>query len=135
MTAPGKRVSNKFREAKAFASYSVNDLKEAREFYGQKLGLQVTQMPEGLDVTLSDGLHVFIYPKPNHTPATFTVLNFPVDNIDEAVDDLRALGVKLEQYNQPEIRTDAKGIMRGPGPQIAWFKDPADNILSVIQEK
>ena len=97
-------------------------------------GLEVNELPEGLDVKLANNLNVFLYPKPNHTPATFTVLNFPVNNIDYAVDELKNLGVRLEHYDMAEIRTDDKGIMRGPGPQIAWFKDPSGNVLSVIQE-
>jgi hypothetical protein len=84
---------------------------------------------------LGDGQRVFLYPKPNHTPASFTVLNFPVDNIELAVDELKVRGIRLEHYDQPEIKTDKKGIMRGPGPQIAWFKDPDGNILSVVQPK
>jgi hypothetical protein len=76
-----------------------------------------------------------VYPKQNHTPATFTILNFPVDNIDEAVDELTKLGVRLEHYNEASIKTDEKGIFRGPGPKIAWFKDPSDNILSVLETK
>jgi len=124
-----------FRTAKAFSSFSVNDLKKAKEFYGQTLGLNLTEFPEGLDIRLANGLDVFLYAKPNHTPATFTVLNFPVDDIDDAVDEIRSLGIKLEKYDQAEIRTDDKGIMRGPGPQIAWFKDPAGNVLSVVQDK
>lgn len=135
MTAPGRKISSVFREAKAFSSFSVNDLAKAKEFYGNILGLDVSQLPEGLQIKLADGLNVFLYPKPNHTPATFTVLNFPVDNIDQTVDELKMRGIRLEQYNQPEIKTDQKGIMRGPGPQIAWFKDPAGNVLSVVQEK
>jgi predicted enzyme related to lactoylglutathione lyase len=79
---------------------------------------------------------VFLYPKPNHTPASFTVLNFSVNDIEKAVDELNALGIKLEHYNLPDIKTDERGIARGPhGPTIAWFKDPAGNILSVLQEK
>ena len=79
---------------------------------------------------------MFLYPKPNHTPASFTVLNFPVDDIEEAVAELKSLGVKLEHYDLPDIKTDAQGIARGPkGPTIAWFKDPAGNILSVLEEK
>ena len=131
----GRTSSNMFKTAKAFASFSVNDLTKAKEFYGQTLGLEVTQHPEGLEMKLANGLSVFLYPKPNHTPATFTVLNFTVNDIDEAVEELRDLGVSLEHYDTADIRTDERGIMRGPGPQIAWFKDPAGNILSVVQEK
>src|SRR6185436_20610850 len=139
MTAQGaqqasrKKTSNMFKESETFSSFSVNDLKKAKEFYGGTLGLDVSETKEGLEMTL-EGNTVFIYPKPNHTPATFTVLNFAVDDIDEAVDELNSLGIKLEKYDQAEIRTDAKGIMRGKGPQIAWFKDPAGNILSVIEK-
>jgi len=124
-----------FTDSKAFGSFSVNDLKRAKDFYGKTLGLEISEMPEGLQLNLADGFNVFLYPKPNHAPATFTVLNFVVDDIDEAVDELKSLGVNLERYDQAEIRTDEKGIMRGPGPQIAWFKDPSGNILSVVQDK
>ena len=129
-----RTTSNMFKAEKAFPSFSVNDLNRAKQFYGNTLGLEVTELPEGLDVKLANNVNVFLYPKPNHTPATFTVLNFPVNDIDEAVDELTNLGVRLEHYDMAEIRTDEKGIMRGPGPQIAWFKDPAGNVLSVIQE-
>ena len=135
MSAPRRKITTRFKDAKAFSSFSVNDLRKAKEFYGHTLGLDIKELPEGLEMKLADGANVFLYPKPNHTPASFTVLNFPVNDIDEAVDDLKALGVRLEEYNQPEIRTDQKGIMRGPGPQIAWFKDPAGNVLSVVQER
>ena len=129
-----RSTSNMFKGAKAFPSFSVNDLNKAKQFYGDTLGLEVNELPEGLDVKLANNLNVFLYPKPNHTPATFTVLNFPVNNIDDAVDEPKNLGVRLEHYDMAEIRTDDKGIMRGPGPQIAWFKDPSGNVLSVIQE-
>lgn len=128
----GKRPSKLFKDAKAFSSFSVNDLKQAKEFYGQTLGLDVKESAEGLELR-TGGQSVFLYPKPNHTPASFTVLNFPVDDIETAVDELESLGVKLEHYNLPDMKTDARGIFRGnPGPQIAWFKDPAGNILSVL---
>ena len=130
----GRSTSTMFKGAKAFPSFSVNDLTKAKQFYGTTLGLEVRELPEGLDVKLGNNLNVFLYPKPNHTPATFTVLNFPVDDIDDAVDELTNVGVRLEHYDTAEIRTDEKGIMRGPGPQVAWFKDPAGNVLSVIQE-
>jgi hypothetical protein len=87
-----------------------------------------------LTLNLAGGNNVLIYPKPNHTPATFTVLNFPVDDVDQAVDELSKRGVRFEIYDRPEIKTDKKGIMRGNGPTIAWFKDPAGNILSVIEQ-
>ena len=130
----GKRPSKLFKDAKAFSSFSVNDLKRAKEFYGQTLGLDVKENHEGLELR-TGAQSVFLYPKPNHTPASFTVLNFPVDDIETAVDELEALGVKLEHYNLPDMKTDERGIFRGqPGPQIAWFKDPAGNILSVLVE-
>jgi len=132
---PMRKSSSMFKDAKAFASYSVNDLQKAKQFYANTLGLNLSELKEGLEIKLDDGLNVFLYPKPNHSPATFTVLNFVVKNIDNAVDELNSLGIKLERYNQPEIKTDEKGIMRGPGPQIAWFKDPSGNVLSVVQEK
>jgi predicted enzyme related to lactoylglutathione lyase len=134
-TPARKRASNMFKEAKSFSSFSVNDLKKAKEFYGEKLGLDVSESPEGLELETEDNT-VFLYPKPNHTPASFTVLNFSVSNIEAAVDELNALGINLEHYNLPDIKTDERGIARGPhGPAIAWFKDPAGNILSVLQEK
>lgn len=135
-SAPGrKKASNVFREAKAFSSFSVDDLKKAKEFYSETLGLDVKESSEGLELQM-DNNTVFLYPKPNHTPASFTVLNFHVDDIEAAVDELNGLGVNLEHYNLPDIKTDARGIARGPhGPTIAWFKDPAGNILSVLEEK
>lgn len=129
-----RKPSGMFKDAKAFASFSVNDLKQAKEFYGRTLGLHVTESEEGLELDLAGGITVFLYPKPNHTPASFTVLNFKVQDIDEAVDELTALGLSLEKYDLPDLKTDKKGIMRGNGPTIAWFKDPAGNILSVVQE-
>jgi catechol 2,3-dioxygenase-like lactoylglutathione lyase family enzyme len=120
---------------KSFSSFSVNDLREAKDFYGQVLGLPVTERSEGLELNLEGGNRVFLYPKPNHAAATFTVLNFPVSNVDSAVADLGKRGVKMERYNSPDLKTDEKGIFRGPGPTIAWFKDRAGNILSVLQEE
>jgi catechol 2,3-dioxygenase-like lactoylglutathione lyase family enzyme len=120
-----------FKTNKAFSSFSVNDLPKAKEFYSQKLGLKVSESPEGLELHPGN-LDVFIYPKPNHSPATFTVLNFLVDDIEIAVDDLTKAGVRFEEYDG-EIKTDKKGIHRNGGPSIAWFKDPAGNILSVLQ--
>ncbi|HLR05682.1 MAG TPA: VOC family protein [Pyrinomonadaceae bacterium] len=116
---------------KAFSSFSVDDLQKAKQFYGQTLGLKVKESKEGLE--LHPGQQsIFLYPKPNHKPATFTVLNFQVDDIETAVDQLRQKGVSFEQY-EGEIKTDQKGIHRDGGPTIAWFKDPAGNILSVLQ--
>jgi hypothetical protein len=85
-----------------------------------------------LNLHIAGGSHILIYPKPNHTPATFTILNFPVDNIERAVDELTKRGVRFEHY-EGEIKTDKKGIARGNGPNIAWFRDPAGNILSVLE--
>lgn len=134
--SPGrKKASNMFKEAKSFSSFSVNDLRRAKEFYGETLGLEVKETPEGLELHTNNNV-VFLYPKPNHTPASFTVLNFHVNDIERAVDELKALGVSLEHYNMPDIKTDERGIARGPhGPIIAWFKDPAGNILSVLEER
>jgi predicted enzyme related to lactoylglutathione lyase len=127
-----------FRESKAFSSFSVDDSRKARDFYGRTLGLEVSEVPqmEGLlQVRCAGGTTVMIYPKPDHQPATFTVLNFPVDDVDEAVNRLSDQGVSFEHYDTDHIKTDAKGIARGNGPSIAWFKDPAGNILSVLETK
>lgn len=129
-----KKASNVFKAANSFCSFSVNDLQKAKDFYGQTLGLDVTETPEGLELQ-TDNNTVFLYPKPNHTPASFTVLNFQVEDIDNAIDELASMGVNLEHYNLPDIKTDTRGIFHGPGHQIAWFKDPAGNILSVIEEQ
>jgi catechol 2,3-dioxygenase-like lactoylglutathione lyase family enzyme len=119
---------------KAFTSFSVNDIQRAREFYGKTLGLELSSGPEGtLIVPLSGGAKVLMYPKPNHQPATFTVLNFPVESVEKTVDELTQRGVRFETYNEPGLKTDARGISRGNGPTIAWFKDPAGNILSVLE--
>jgi len=118
---------------KAFSSFSVNDLQKAKEFYGRTLGLEVSESAEGLELHPGGNLDVFIYPKPNHTPASFTVLNFLVDDIESAVDELKKTGVRFEKY-EGEIKTDEKGIHRNGGPSIAWFKDPAGNILSVLEK-
>ena len=118
---------------KPFSSFSVNDLQKAREFYGKTLGLEVKTEAEGLELHFP-GNTIFIYPRKNHVPATFTILNFPVKDIEAAVDDLSRRGVRFEKYDQGELKTDEKGIFRGDGPTIAWFKDPAGNFLSVIEE-
>ncbi len=123
--------------SQTFASYSVNDLQVARAFYAGTLGLEVREEPEGLAVTLMGGARLFLYPKPNHTPATYTVLNFEVQRIAEVVDALTAKGVPFEHYTDPLFKSDAKGIVRGDrGPAaIAWFKDPAGNILSLVEPR
>jgi catechol 2,3-dioxygenase-like lactoylglutathione lyase family enzyme len=127
---------NVLTEATAFSSFSVDDLGKARAFYKDVLGLEVADRPEGLELDVGSGNKVFVYGKPNHEAATFTVLNFPVDDVDQAVDRLKTSGVKFEQYDMPGIKTDDRGIARAnSGPAMAWFKDPAGNILSVLQER
>lgn len=123
-----------FRYARAFSGFAVDDIAAAKEFYGGTLGLDVSEADMGLLMLhLAGGTEVIIYPKPNHTPASFTILNFPVDDIGEAVDELTRRGVRFERYEQFE--QDEKGIARGNGgPQIAWFTDPAGNVLSVLEE-
>ena len=123
-----------FKNTKAFSGFSVDDIQTAKKFYGETLGLEVSETHGLLNLHLAGGATVLIYPKPNHAPATFTILNFPVDNIEEAVDQLTKKGVRFERY-AGDIKTDEKGIFRGGGPLIAWFKDPAGNILSVLEEK
>ena len=122
-----------FKNTKAFSGFSVNDLQKARQFYGEVLGLDVSENM-GLELHIAGGNNILVYPKPNHTPATFTILNFPVDDIEKAVEELRKKGVIFEKYDDP-IKTDEHGIFRGEGPNIAWFKDPAGNILSVLEQK
>lgn len=118
--------------SRAFSSFSVDDLEKAKHFYQGVLGLGVADHPMGLiELQLEGANKVLVYPKPNHKPATFTVLNFPVDRIENVVDDLIKKGITFEQY--PGLNTDEKGISRGNGPLIAWFKDPAGNILSVLE--
>ena len=122
------------KESKAFSGFSVNDIQKAKDFYGRTLGLQMSESHGLLTLQLAGGNKVLIYPKVNHAPATFTVLNFPVENVDESVDELAKRGVRFEIYDESDIKTDEKGIMRGNGSTIAWFKDPAGNVLSVIEE-
>ena len=123
---------------KTFSTFSVNDLGKAKDFYRKTLGLDVKEQPEGLDLNLPGGQQVFIYPKPDHTPATFTVLNFLVNDVEAAVDELSAAGVRFEHY-EGQMQTDAKGIAHGGngmGPEaIAWFKDPAGNFISVLKDR
>jgi len=123
-----------FKDTKAFSGFSVNDIPKAKAFYSQTLGLEVSEMNGMLQLHIAGGNPIIVYPKPNHTPATFTILNFPVDNVDRAVDELSKRGVQFEKYNMPDLKTDDKGIARGNGPNIAWFKDPAGNILSVLED-
>ena len=120
-------------KSKAFSGFAVPDIEKAKKFYGETLGLKVSEDHGVLTLHLAGGNNVIIYPKPNHVPATFTVLNFPVDDVDLAVDESKKRGVRFEIYDLPDLKTDEKGIMRGKGPTIAWFKDPAGNILSVLE--
>jgi catechol 2,3-dioxygenase-like lactoylglutathione lyase family enzyme len=121
-----------FRDSQAYSGFSSNDIPKAKAFYGETLGLEVTEANGMLTLHLATGGRVLIYPKDNHEPATFTVLNFPVDDIDSAVDKLTGLGITFERY--PDSGQDERGIAREWGPPIAWFKDPAGNILSVLEE-
>jgi len=121
-------------DSKGFSGFAAPDIAKEKEFYTEKLGLKTSEDHGLLTLHLAGGNDVLIYPKPNHVPATFTVLNFPVADVDRAVDDLKKRGVRFEQYDQPGLKTDEKGIMRGNGPTIAWFKDPAGNILSVLDQ-
>ncbi len=127
-----------FTAKAAFAGFSVDNLDGAKEFYTKTLGLKVGNEQMGLQLDLPNGGALFVYEKDNHQPATYTVLNLVVDNIDEAVDDLSSKGVKFEIYPELPFKQDEKGIARSEspedGPTIAWFKDPAGNILSVMQQ-
>jgi predicted enzyme related to lactoylglutathione lyase len=125
-----------FKDTGAFSSYSVDDLGAARSFYGETLGLEVSDVPAMaglLELRVPGGSRVLLYAKPDHAPATFTVLNLPVDDIETAVDELTRQGIRFEVYDDGPVKTDENGILRGPGPRIAWFRDPAGNILSVLE--
>ena len=120
-----------FANTPAFSSFAVDDLDAARSFYGDTLGLSISDGPMGvLSLDLPGDRSTLIYPKPDFTPATYTILNFPVDDVDAAVDELRSRGVEFERYDG--FDQDDKGIARGQGPDIAWFRDPAGNILAVL---
>ncbi len=131
-----------FKDTKAFSSFSVDDMPKAKEFYGITLGIKVKEIPEGLELHLTGNMPILIYqsdPK-TYTPPKHTILNFLVNDIEKTVEQLSKKGVKMEQYDLPMMKTDAKGIVRSdgshPGPKaIAWFKDPAGHVLAVIQEK
>jgi catechol 2,3-dioxygenase-like lactoylglutathione lyase family enzyme len=125
-----------FANTKAYSGFAVDDLEKAREFYGETLGLRTSVISEEggvMSLDLAGDRGTLVYQKPDYTPATYTILNFPVDDIDKAVDELAARGVRFERYDGFE--QDEKGISRGEGPYIAWFKDPAGNVLSVLQER
>ena len=126
-----------FKDTPAFSSFSTNDINKAREFYGQTLGLELEELTQPMPMfklSLAGGGKVLVYPKDDHVAATFTVLNFTVADVDKAVDELIAKGVTFEQYDGP-MKTDAKGVSRGMGIAIAWFKDPAGNVLSILEDK
>src|SRR2546430_9886754 len=121
-----------FGTTKAFSGFSVNDIPAAKAFYGETLGLRVTEENGMLTLHIAGGGDILVYPKPDHVPAAYTILNFPVDDIDKAVDELTERGVRLQRYDQ--IDADAQGGARSRGPLIAWFTDPAGNVLSVLQQ-
>jgi len=121
-------------KSKAFSGFAVNDIAKARQFYGETLGLQVKEDEGMLAIHRGSGATVLAYPKPNHTPATFTILNFPVSDVEQTVRALREHGVRFEIYREGPYKTDEQGIHRGKGdPTVAWFTDPAGNILSVVE--
>ena len=123
-----------FKDTRAYSGFSVNDVQKAKAFYGQTLGLEVSEAYGQLELHIAGGTMILVYPKSDHTPATFTILNFPVDDIERAVDELTKAGVRFLIYHEGDLTTDEQGIFRGEGPKIAWFKDPAGNILSVLEE-
>jgi catechol 2,3-dioxygenase-like lactoylglutathione lyase family enzyme len=123
-----------FENVKAFSGFSVDDVPKAKEFYGETLGLRVSE-EHGMLQLHTGGGDILVYPKPDHAPASFTILNFPVEDIESVVDQLAERGVRLERYDAMSADTDDRGIFRGGGPYIAWFKDPAGNILSVLQDR
>ena len=124
------------RDSKAFSSFSVDDTQKAKPFYGQTLGLDVSDVPEMQGLLQSRrGKRGPDLPEGEPCPATFTILNFPVSDVEQTVDNLTRLGVRFERYDGKDIKTDAKGISRGQGLDTAWFKDPAGNILSVLKQK
>jgi len=127
-------ATDMLKDSQAFSGFAVQDVAEAKTFYGQTLGLEVSEDPDrGLDLHLPGGVHVFVYPKPDFVPATYTIRNFQVTDIEAEVAALIAAGVEMQRY--PGLDADAQGIVRDPGgPMIAWFTDPAGNILSVLQE-
>ena len=125
-----------FENTKAFSGFAVDDLKQAEEFYGGTLGLKTEVLDEEnglLSLEIAGDRTTLVYLKPDFTPATYTILNFPVDDVEAAVDELTERGVSFERYDGFE--QDEKGIAHGPGPQIAWFKDPAGNILAVLEDQ
>ncbi len=122
-----------FTDTKAFSGFSVDDVPRAKQFYGETLGVRVSEENGMLTLHIAGDRNTLVYPKPDHEPASFTILNFPVDDIEAAVDALAEQGVAFERYDGME--QDERGIMRAVGPYIAWFRDPAGNVLSVLQER
>jgi catechol 2,3-dioxygenase-like lactoylglutathione lyase family enzyme len=122
------------KSGKVFSSFAVDDVGKAKDFYGRILGLDVAESDGMLTLQTGGGSDVLVYLKPDHEPATFTVLNLPVESVDRAIDELTGQGVQFEIYHGNGIETDDRGVFVGDGPRIAWFKDPAGNILSVIEE-
>jgi len=122
-----------FRETKAFSGFAVDDIVKARDFYGGVLGLDVREEDGMLQLHVTGGNAILVYPKEGHAPATFTILNFPVGDVERAVEELAGKGVTFERY--PGMEQDERGIMSNMGPKIAWFKDPAGNVLSVIEDQ
>jgi catechol 2,3-dioxygenase-like lactoylglutathione lyase family enzyme len=120
-----------FEQTRAYSGFSVDDIERAKQFYGETLGLRVSEQNGMLTLHIAGDRDTLVYPKEDHTPATFTILNFPVEDVDRTVEELTARGVRFERYEG--FDQDDKGVFRGGGPLIAWFKDPAGNILSVIQ--
>lgn len=127
-----------FKNTKAFSGFSVDDIPKAKQFYSETLGLKVVEEHGMLQLHIAGNRDILVYPKPDHTPATFTILNFPVSDIDKAIEELTERGVELIKYGSEQIPQDEKGVLRGlshdMGPDIAWFKDPAGNVLAVLQE-
>jgi catechol 2,3-dioxygenase-like lactoylglutathione lyase family enzyme len=122
-----------FADTKAFSGFAVDDLEQARRFYGETLGIKTSEQHGLMTLHLAGGRDTLVYPKPGHTPASYTILNFPVDDIEATVDALAARGVRFERYEG--LDQDERGIGRGGGPYIAWFTDPAGNILAVLQDR
>lgn len=123
-----------FTPERAFSGFAVKDLDEAKVFYGETLGMPVKVLDMGiLQLTLGSGATVMVYPKPDHVPAVFTIMNFDVDDVEAAVDDLNSRGVVTKIYDDSDFPTDAKGIAREMGPEIAWFRDPSGNVLAVLR--
>jgi catechol 2,3-dioxygenase-like lactoylglutathione lyase family enzyme len=129
-----REESEMFGDTKAFSGFAVDDVAKAQEFYSETLGIETAEEHGILTLKLDGGARpTIVYPKPGHNPAEYTILNFPVEDIEAAVDELSARGVQIERYEGFEH--DERGIMRSGGPLIAWFKDPAGNVLSVLQER